>query len=188
MSKKKPTKKKPWQPLKQDSPTVRKVMEDKLIAGLRSEFPDMSDDEIRCAVHKDEVWGNDRYTVSVTFKDNRKREGYLEIGVHNHNRTTIVPWAHMQQIKNEVAGPEREAVMIYPAESRLVDTANEYWIYVYPTGEFPRWESIVDSDGNPVEIPLGMNQGRNVQYENRNPMLRSKQGEQLVVNDQNEEA
>ena len=44
-----------------------------------------------------------------------------------------------QRIKNELVGPECEAVELYPAESRLVDTANQYhlWAVVEPAHQFP---------------------------------------------------
>ena len=173
--KKSPSKKREWQPLVKDTPSVRKLQEEKLLAQTQKAFPNMSEDDIRSAIHKDEVWGNDRYTVTVTFKTNNGRDGYIEIGVHNHKRTTIMQWSHLQQIKNEIAGPDREAVMIFPSEDRLVDTANEYWLYVYPTGEFPRWNGVTDQDGNPIEEPLGMNDGRVVQHENENPIGGAKQ-------------
>jgi hypothetical protein len=47
----------------------------------------------------------------------------------------IHDWRHFQRIKNEVAGPEREALEIYPAESRLIDRGNTYHLWVLPAGE-----------------------------------------------------
>ena len=47
----------------------------------------------------------------------------------------IKDWRHFQQIKNEIAGEEREAVEIYPAESRKVDTSNKWHLWVLPEGE-----------------------------------------------------
>jgi hypothetical protein len=46
----------------------------------------------------------------------------------------IRDWRHMQRIKNDICGPEREGVEIYPAESRLVDTSNQYHLFVLPLG------------------------------------------------------
>jgi hypothetical protein len=34
-------------------------------------------------------------------------------------------WRDLQRIKNQLVGPECEAVELYPAESRKVDTANQ---------------------------------------------------------------
>ena len=43
-----------------------------------------------------------------------------------------------QRIKNELVGPECEAVELYPAESRLVDTANQYHLWCFAEEErFP---------------------------------------------------
>ena len=88
-----------------------------------------------------QVWGNDRYTATVYFPPVEGGEKWLTvIGVHSRTRaaTGAHDWRHMQRIKNDIAGPEREAVELFPAESRLVDTANEFWLWVLPEGEqFP---------------------------------------------------
>jgi len=48
-------------------------------------------------------------------------------------------WRHFQQIKNELVGEECEAIELYPAESRKVDTTNKYHLYAVtdPTFRFP---------------------------------------------------
>jgi len=47
-------------------------------------------------------------------------------------------WRDLQRIKNELMGPEREAVEVFPAESRLHDPANAYDLWVAPKGQrFP---------------------------------------------------
>ena len=119
----------------------------------------------------DETWGNARYTVSVHLLDG-KRDGFVEIAVHNHNRTPHVPWRHLQQIKNEVVGPDREAVQLFPAEDRLLDTANEYWIYVYPTGDAPMRKR---------GVKIGMDRGRTVSYEMPTGFGRSRQTPEMEI-------
>ena len=47
----------------------------------------------------------------------------------------VQDWRHFQQIKNELAGPEREAVELYPAESRKIDTSNKWHLWVLPEGD-----------------------------------------------------
>lgn len=61
-------------------------------------------------------------------------------------------WRHFQEIKNQIAGPEREGFELYPAESRKVDTSNKWHIFVLPEG--------VTVDG------IGW-QTRDVQYDER---------------------
>jgi hypothetical protein len=48
-------------------------------------------------------------------------------------------WRHFQEIKNMIVGPEHEGVELFPAESRLTDTANQYhlWVLRSPTLRFP---------------------------------------------------
>lgn len=45
-------------------------------------------------------------------------------------------WREMQRIKNELVGEEVEAVEVFPAESRLVDTSNQYHLWCFPYLEF----------------------------------------------------
>lgn len=47
-------------------------------------------------------------------------------------------WRELQRIKNELVGEEVEAVEVYPAESRLVDTSNQYHLFCFPELDFER--------------------------------------------------
>lgn len=53
----------------------------------------------------------------------------IALSVKRVDREPIHDWRHMQEIKNALIGPECEAFEIFPAESRLVDSANQYWIW-----------------------------------------------------------
>jgi hypothetical protein len=74
-----------------------------------------------------EAWGNDRYFVVVEFFGDRPKQAHLMI--RRHDRAPIHNWSDLQRIKNEVIGPEVEAIELYPAESRLVDTGNTYHLW-----------------------------------------------------------
>lgn len=82
----------------------------------------------------DEVWANNLYTASVYYLGEEGRRGPLEISYHRHDREAIHDWRHGQWIKNDIAGPEREGLELYPRESRLMDAANEYHIFVLYEG------------------------------------------------------
>ena len=170
MSKKKPTPKKVWQPLVKDPDWYRDQKRAEVAETVRAKFPDISDEALDDLI-SDETWGNDRYTVSVHLLDG-DRDGFVELAVHNHNRTPHVPWRHLQQIKNEVLGPDREAVQLFPAEDRLVDTANEYWLYVYPVGKAPMRDR---------RTKVGMDDGRNVAYDMPDGFGRSRQSQEMEV-------
>lgn len=79
-----------------------------------------------------DLWANDRYVACVE----RRPDGTVKsISVHRRDRKPIRDWRHMQAIKNDIAGYETEAVELFPADSRLMDTSNEYWLWCLPPGE-----------------------------------------------------
>ena len=41
-------------------------------------------------------------------------------------------WRDLQRIKAEIVGPEHEAIEIFPAESRVVDSADQFHLWVLP--------------------------------------------------------
>lgn len=92
---------------------------------------------------KDEVpsacWINDRYTCWVYPA--RAYEGFppvVHLSIKRNDKACVHDWRDIQRIKNDVCGPEREAVELYPAESRLMDTSNQYHLWVIPEGlRFP---------------------------------------------------
>jgi hypothetical protein len=80
---------------------------------------------------KPEFWNNSRYQVSLY----RDPSGATHLSIKTHDRSYRHDWRDLQRIKNELCGPEREAIEIYPSESRLVDCANQYHLWVMPEGE-----------------------------------------------------
>ena len=77
---------------------------------------------------------NNRYIVHATPFTNDGMTGFVHLSIRNTARTAIRDWRHFQRIKNEICGPEREAIELYPAESRLIDEANQYHLWVFPEG------------------------------------------------------
>lgn len=83
-----------------------------------------------------EVWMNDLYVVLVLREANllpAKDSGWppmIWLSIRRIDREPIRDWRHLQIIKNELVGPEHEAVELFPAESRLVDSANQFHLFV----------------------------------------------------------
>lgn len=65
----------------------------------------------------------------------RYKSGVIHLSIKRHDRAVIREWRHLQAIKNEIAGPERLAVEIFPPERALVDTSNEFHLWVLAPGE-----------------------------------------------------
>lgn len=119
------------------------------------------------ALIKDEVFGglsfqNDKYMVTIR-KEHALSEGWprlLHLSIKRIDKQPIHEWRDLQEIKNELVGPEFEAIELYPAESRRVDSANQYHLYVladearFPIGYQHR---LVENEsiGNAVQRPLG---------------------------------
>lgn len=76
------------------------------------------------------AWGNRLYNIGVIWF----ADGSAHISFKRNDRAAVRDWRHFQAIKNEVAGPEREAIEIFPPESNLVDGANQYHLWVLPEG------------------------------------------------------
>jgi|SRR5581483_5139714 len=82
-----------------------------------------------------EVWGNDEYEVIVRYMEPRGKGGALHLSIKRYDREPIRDWRHLQSIKNEVAGWGREGFELFPAESRLVDQANQTHLWVMGAGD-----------------------------------------------------
>lgn len=52
------------------------------------------------------------------------------LSMRRNDRKPLNDFRHLQRIKNAICGPEREACQIYPAESRLMDAANQTHLWV----------------------------------------------------------
>ena len=76
---------------------------------------------------------NNRYTVIMTQVESEKPEmpKLWHLSIHRNDRKPIRDWRDLQKIKNDIIGPECEGVEIFPAESRLVDTSNQYHLWVF---------------------------------------------------------
>jgi hypothetical protein len=113
---------------------------------------------------KEEFWKNDRYQVAK-----RRFAGdppIIHLSIKTLDKQPVRDWRDCQHIKNQLVGSECEGVELYPAESRLVDTANSYhiWVVEDPTFRFPFGWNVgrhVDgrSVGGAVQRPLDSAQG-----------------------------
>jgi hypothetical protein len=107
---------------------------------------------------QDAIWVNDIYQVLVReMEDNA-----VQLNIRRRDGGPILrDWRHFQQIKNELLGPECEAVELYPAESRKVDTANKFhlWGIRDPNYRFPMgWKERDVSYDNGKNASPGMRQ------------------------------
>jgi hypothetical protein len=90
-----------------------------------------------------ELFINDTYQVSRSpaFKPPGDWDWPLmvHLSIKRLDKEVIRDWRELQTIKNMLVGPENDAMEIYPAESRLVDMANQFhiWAFVDPKVRIP---------------------------------------------------
>jgi hypothetical protein len=95
----------------------------------------------------EEIWYNDKYVVHVRrggkafgWKDEKGNPILItHLSIRREDNRAIIDWRDFQWIKNELVGEENEGCEIYPAESRLVDGANQFhtWVFEDDTIRFP---------------------------------------------------
>jgi hypothetical protein len=84
------------------------------------------------------IFRNSRYQVTVYVGAPVEPFGEIaHLSFKVHDRQPWHDWRDMQRIKNELCGPECEAVEVFPAESRLVDSANQYHLFVFQSYTLP---------------------------------------------------
>ncbi len=89
-------------------------------------------EELRDLMKKCQVWINDKYQVAVRKADTPKDWPMMaHLSIKRLDKEPIHDWRDLQEIKNKIIGPENEGIEIYPAESRLVDSANQYHLWVF---------------------------------------------------------
>ncbi len=73
------------------------------------------------------VFENNLYHVEGTH-----RPPFIHLSIVRLDGGSCNEWRHLQQIKNEIVGHHCEGVELFPSEERLVDTVNEYHLWVHP--------------------------------------------------------
>ncbi len=109
-------------------------------------FPHMSRQQARLGLIKDgmaEVWLNSIYQVAVyrgAEADDLVHIDELKgrctwLSIKRRDKRPVNNWQDMQTMKNRLVGKECDAFQIFPAESRMVNTANQYHLIVLPEGQ-----------------------------------------------------
>jgi hypothetical protein len=112
---------------------------------FRARYEIGSEREIREFVRdisKDQCWRNDQYQVNIRDVVSMPGSGLppmKHLSIKRLDKEPIRDWRDMQRIKNELVGPECEGCELYPAESRVVDLANQFhmWVFSVPGPGFP---------------------------------------------------
>lgn len=130
--------------MKPFQPCVRaNIVREKIAAMARDLTPETSDqvvDDIVAMMENVDSYINDRYIVAVfDVAPVDDCPAMVHLSIKRIDKEPIHDWRELQEIKNTLVGPDHEAIELYPAEERLVDTANQYHLFVLvdPKLRFP---------------------------------------------------
>jgi hypothetical protein len=105
-----------------------------------------------------EIWRGRTYQVVRREFATWDGKPLVHLAISRHTGREVRDWRILQQIKNQLVGEECEAVELFPAESRLVDTCNvtHLWCIADPAFVFPFGyeEREVRDDGHPGQRPF----------------------------------
>lgn len=112
-----------------------------------------------------------KYQVTIFDAPNGFKDlDMVHLSIKRIDREPIHDWRDLQTIKNILVGEECEAIEVYPAESRLVDSANQYHLWAFTSSEVRVpvgfGERLVD------EKPIGQSTQR--PFQNREALMPSK--------------
>jgi len=124
-----------WKPLVEISGEEFTAPHQKLVEVVMKQY-DLDAEAARAFLDADHkksrFFVNEIYQVQAT--PTGRGGSILHLNIRRRDGGMIWDWRHFQQIKNEIAGEDCEAVQIFPAESRKVDTSNKWHLWVLPQG------------------------------------------------------
>jgi hypothetical protein len=105
----------------------------------------MPEDEIDWQIDRlknQTIYLNNHYQVAVDEVEPKEGTNFppiIHLSIKRRDKRQLSQrshWRDLQRIKNELVGEEHEAVEMYPADSRKVDTSNQYHPWVIDNEEF----------------------------------------------------
>lgn len=123
-----------WQPLERAEFGTFKP---KFLAELRK-MPQAMQDAVMIELRTCETFINDTYQVARRVMGPDPAGGELvHLSIRRRDREPCRDWRDFQRIKNQLCGTESEGIELFPAESRLTDTANQYHMWVFTKYKIP---------------------------------------------------
>jgi len=82
---------------------------------------------------KEVLYKSEYYQVAVDKNPTHGFPGMTiwHLSIKRNDKAPIMDWRDLQDIKNKIVGEECEAIQLFPAESRCVDSANQYHLWAF---------------------------------------------------------
>jgi hypothetical protein len=84
-------------------------------------------------MRREELWLCAEYQVAVDKTPAHGFRGFTiwHLSIKRRDKESIHDWRDLQAIKNQLCGADVEAIELYPAEARKVDSANQYHLFAF---------------------------------------------------------
>jgi hypothetical protein len=89
----------------------------------------------------------------------------VHLSIKRNDREHVIDWRDKLRIKNELCGPESEAVELYPSMNRVVDGANQFHLWVIGFAGAPKTKAYSEDAMERqygLTFPFGFTEGRKV--------------------------
>lgn len=82
---------------------------------------------------KEVLYRSEYYQVAIDKSPTHGFNGMIiwHLSIKRNDKAPIMDWRDLQDIKNKLCGVECEAIQLFPAESRCVDSANQYHLWAF---------------------------------------------------------
>ena len=93
-----------------------------------------------------QFWTNDMYQVNIRKGSNTQYwfhfnadniNQYVYLSIKRRDKEAAFDLEHLQEIKDVLVGENLMAIELYPNQKRVLDTANQYHMFVFPENIFP---------------------------------------------------
>jgi hypothetical protein len=87
-------------------------------------------------MRRDKLYLSDFYQVAIDKDPPHGFPGVVlwHLSIKRIDKEPIMDWRDLQAIKDQLCGAEAEAIQLFPAKSRVVDTSNQYHLWVFMKG------------------------------------------------------
>jgi hypothetical protein len=91
-------------------------------------------------LRRDKLYLSEQYQVAIDKTPPHGFAGVVmwHLSIKRLDKEPIMDWRDLQAIKSQLCGAEAEAIQLFPAESRVVDTSNQYHLWVFMKGQGER--------------------------------------------------
>lgn len=106
---------------------------DQLIADADGTIDRSTAQRLYNQMKKEVLYKSEHYQVAIDKSPTHGFRGMIlwHLSIKRNDKAPIMDWRDLQDIKNKLVGVEHEAIQLFPAESRCVDSANQYHLFAF---------------------------------------------------------